>query len=66
MDRTCGLCGVSLSGHRKGARFCSRACSAEASRLRRLLEGQEVDGFRSIAERVSVAQKRTQRLWEVA
>ena len=45
--RSCALCGTDLSGYRKGARFCSRAHSAEASRLRRLLSGQRVDGYGS-------------------
>ena len=56
------MCGADLSGYRKDARFCSGSCSAEGSRLRRLLEGQEVDGYQSLAERLGRARKSTERL----
>lgn len=62
-NRSCAYCGTDISNFRKGARFCSRAHSAEASRLRRLLTGQKVDGYESLAERLAVAQKRTRRAW---
>lgn len=58
-SRSCALCGADLSRFRKGARFCSRAHSAEASRLRRLLSGQRVDGYASVADRLAAARKRT-------
>jgi hypothetical protein len=45
VDRVCAVCGSSLSGHRKDARSCSPVCRAEASRLRRLLRGESVDGY---------------------
>lgn len=61
-ERFCVLCGVDISAYRKGARFCSRGHSAEASRIRRLLAGQQVDGYPSLAHRLSAAQKRTGRL----
>jgi hypothetical protein len=57
--RSCGLCGADLSGYRSDARFCSRSCSAEASRMRRLLSGQKADGYDSVASRLSVARRRT-------
>jgi hypothetical protein len=60
--RSCGLCGANISDYRRGARFCSRAHSAEASRLRRLLSGQKVDGYESLADRLAVADKRTDKL----
>lgn len=47
--RTCPICGTSLEGRRKHARFCSAPCRAEGSRLRRLLSGREVDGYGSVA-----------------
>ena len=55
----CALCGEDLAGKRSDARFCSRTCRAEASRLRRLLSGVEVDGYRSFAERLAAFQMRT-------
>lgn len=64
-QRSCCLCGTDISDYRKGARFCSRAHSAEASRLRRLLSGQRVDGYSSVADRLAAAHKRTRRSSEV-
>lgn len=61
-ERLCGLCGTSIEGRRRHARFCSGACRAEASRLRRILSGSEADGFGSIAARVaSMGRNRTYR-----
>lgn len=57
-ERRCGICGASLAGRRADARSCSAACRAEASRLRRLLAGNPVDGYGSVFER-SAARKRT-------
>lgn len=58
----CALCGGDLSGRRTDARFCSGVCRAEASRLRRLLGGVEVDGYQSFAERLAGFQRRTNSL----
>ncbi len=60
-SRACAVCGAPLDQHRRDATCCCGACRAEASRLNRLLRGETVDGYGSIAERLSVAQKRTQR-----
>lgn len=57
--RACSLCGTDISNYRRGARFCSRAHSAEASRLRRILAGQKVDSYTSLADRLAASQKRT-------
>lgn len=61
--RLCPVCGESLDGRRRHARYCSGACRAEASRLRRLLEGSPVDGFASVADRLDrmTARNRTER-----
>jgi hypothetical protein len=37
---TCPICGASLAGKRRDARFCSSACRRAHGRLRRLLSGQ--------------------------
>lgn len=42
------MCGASLDGRRSTAIYCGGACRADASRLRRLLSGQQVDGYRSV------------------
>lgn len=55
----CALCGTDISDLRADAVFCSPAHRAEASRLKRLLCGQEVDGYRSVAERLNASQRRT-------
>lgn len=42
-----------MEGRRRQARACSGPCRAEASRLRRLLAGEQpVDGCYSLAERL--------------
>lgn len=51
-ERACVVCGGSLEGRRPQTRTCSPACRAEASRLRRLLAGDAVDGFSSLADRL--------------
>jgi pilus assembly protein CpaF len=55
----CVLCGVSLDGRRRGARHCSAACRAEASRLRAILSGRGSGPYSSVASRLSAMQKRT-------
>lgn len=42
---TCAICGASLAGRRQDAVYCGGPCRAEASRVRRLREGQAVDGY---------------------
>jgi hypothetical protein len=49
-QRTCGLCGESLAGRRRHARYCSGACRAEASRIRLGESARAVSGTRSEAE----------------
>ena len=51
MSRACPVCGEGMDGRRSHARYCSGACRAEASRLRRLLAGEAVDGFTSVRDR---------------
>lgn len=58
--RHCPVCGTTLDARRRHARYCGGACRAEASRLRRLLVGQEVDGFASLADRRARRRKRTE------
>ena len=58
-DRVCALCGSSLAGRRIDARVCSDPCRIEASRLRRLLAGETVGPYRSVAERLRAARSRT-------
>jgi hypothetical protein len=59
----CALCGCELIGRRRDARFCSPGHRAEASRIVRLLSGEEVDGYRSVADRVRSCHKRTRDDW---
>lgn len=59
-ERVCGVCGASLAGRRAHARYCRGACRAEASRLRRILAGQEADGWASLPARQAAARKRTE------
>lgn len=59
MTRSCAVCGASLEGQRSHARFCSGACRAEASRLRRIIAGEGADGYGSVLERER-RRKRTQ------
>ena len=59
-ERRCLFCGESIEGRRADARYCGPGCRIEASRMRRLLEGEEVDHYRSPADRmVAFAQRRT-------
>ena len=57
--RPCVVCGEPLAGRRAHARFCSGACRAEASRVRRILAGQEADGYRTLAQRHGEPRNRT-------
>ncbi len=51
--RCCVVCGAPMEGRRRQARTCGGACRAEASRLRRLLAGEQpVDGCYSLADRL--------------
>lgn len=59
LARCCAMCPTTLEHHRAHAVYCSGACRAEASRLRRLAAGKPVDGYASVADRLSVAGKRT-------
>jgi hypothetical protein len=60
---TCAVCGASLEGRRATARFCGPPCRAEASRVRRVLEGEEADGYRNLAGRREASRRRTRRLY---
>jgi hypothetical protein len=53
-ERRCAMCGGPMEKRRRRhARYCSGACRAEASRLRRLAAGTPVDGFTSVADRAA-------------
>ncbi len=43
--RTCPICGTALVNCRRDALYCGGPCRAEASRVRRLREGNAVDGY---------------------
>ncbi len=55
----CPLCGATMVGRRSDARVCSAACRAEVSRLSRLLDGETVGPYSSVAARLKAARKRT-------
>lgn len=57
LDRVCALCGTSLTGRRRQARFCSRACRVEAGRIRAILSPSNPEPYGSVAERLKAAQK---------
>lgn len=59
--RVCVVCGRDLTGRRSDALACSPACRAEASRLRRILRGEVVDGYLTIDQRIDARQRRTRR-----
>jgi hypothetical protein len=50
--RSCVLCGASLEQRRADARHCGGACRAEASRLRRILDGVGAPPYYSIHHRL--------------
>ena len=49
--RICVVCGASLAGMRSDARYCGPPCRAEASRLKRILDGRE-SAYQSVHERI--------------
>jgi hypothetical protein len=59
--RHCVVCDASLDGMRKGAKHCTPTCRAEAARIRAILDGNGRCRYRSLAQRLEAAQKRTQR-----
>ena len=61
--RGCAICGRALDGRRADARYCGPACRREASRLRRLLAGEPVDGYRNLADYLNARQRRAKRGW---
>ena len=60
-DRVCVVCDASLGGRRKHAKHCSPTCRAEAARIRAILDGKGSCRYRSLAQRLEAAQRRTQR-----
>lgn len=57
-DRECEVCGGAIAHHRRSdAIYCSSSCRAERSRLRRLTEGEVVDGYSDL-ERYESRRKR--------
>jgi hypothetical protein len=61
--RVCAICGTALDARRADARHCGAACRREASRLRRLLAGEPVEGYRNLAEYLNARQRRAKRVW---
>jgi hypothetical protein len=59
----CRLCGESLQGRRRDARYCCNAHRAEANRLLAILNGLSSAQYPSIKHRVGAATKRTRRFW---
>ena len=55
--RVCVLCGESLEGRRRDARFCGGPCRAEASRLRAILRGSEAVPYSSVEERLQARRR---------
>jgi len=55
--RSCVICGAPLEGRKSIARHCGPPCRAEASRLRRLLNGKQVGPYRSINERLAASRR---------
>lgn len=51
--RRCEFCGACMDGRRAKARFCSTACRAEAWRIRRLLNGDAVGRYDTLAARMA-------------
>ena len=65
-ERVCVLCGGPLDGQRAQARHCGPACRREAARLRALLAGQEVNGYRCLTDYLASPHKRAKSLWRAA
>jgi hypothetical protein len=66
MAETCALCGKPLVGLRADARYCSPSHRIEASRRRRLSQGQNVDGYQTLDEYLGRRSRRTDGLSEQA
>lgn len=49
-ERCCAVCGASIEGRRPDALTCDPSCRRERSRLLRLLAGESVEGYQSVAE----------------
>jgi hypothetical protein len=58
-ERRCELCHAPLRHKRTDALYCSPSHRAEASRLRRLRNGQQVDGYATLAAYVNRGRRRT-------
>jgi hypothetical protein len=56
--RACLVCGTSLEGRRREARYCSGACRREANRIAHLLAGQPDSGYRTLGDYVQRRQRR--------
>jgi hypothetical protein len=62
-ERVCRVCGDSLEGRRRQARYCDGLCRAEAARIRAILEGSSRAPYPSLDQRVRAARKRTGARW---
>lgn len=58
-SRHCVFCDSSLAGQRRDAKHCSGACRAEASRLRAILDGTRRTPYRSLAQRMTKADRQS-------
>ncbi len=52
------VCGGSLDGHRRDARYCSAACRREASRVRAVLSGRSDGPYAALADLANRRQRR--------
>lgn len=59
--RVCAVCGTNLDGRRADARYCTPSCRREACRIRILLAGIPVEGYRSLSQYVNRRQRRAKR-----
>lgn len=61
--RRCRLCGFAIEHLRADSGFCGDACRAEASRLRRILTGETVNGYETLADRFEAFRAEQKRCW---
>lgn len=55
----CRYCGAPMRWKRRTAVYCGSSCRADASRLRRLLEGEPTDGYASVAAFIATRHRRS-------
>lgn len=57
--KRCRFCARPMRWKRAHAIYCGNTCRSDASRLRRLLDGAEVDGYTSVIDFVMTRRERT-------